>query len=148
MRTHPYIRGYMAGIVVPTLFLLLVMTGYFVWRFVVQVPVPIERVIVFPMAAVPNLWGLWNMLYVRLRQGHHLPIGVHGMLLVFVLSPFGVAVASAGHFLAASEGGLTYFGMIHVNYGLAALALCAALTVYYLVWKYFVNFFNELLGVA
>lgn len=147
MNTHPYVRAYMAGIVVPTLFLLLVMTGYFVWRFVVQVPVPIERVIVFPMA-VPNLWGLWNMLYVRLRQRSHLPIGVHGMLLIFVLSPLGVAIASAAHFLAASEGGLTYFGTVHVNYGVAALALCAALTVYYLVWKYFVNFFNELLGVA
>jgi RNA polymerase sigma-70 factor (ECF subfamily) len=34
----------------------------------VNVPIPIERVIVFPMALIPNLWGFWNMLYVWLRQ--------------------------------------------------------------------------------
>jgi hypothetical protein len=31
---------------------------------VYNVPVPIERVIVFPMAVVPNLWGAWNVLRV------------------------------------------------------------------------------------
>jgi len=39
------------------------MTSYTVIRYVWDVPIAIERVIVFPMAAVPNAWGLWNVLY-------------------------------------------------------------------------------------
>ena len=64
MNTHPYLRAYMPGIVVPTVFLLVAMTGFMLARFVYNVPVPIERVIVFPMAVVPNLWGAWNVLRV------------------------------------------------------------------------------------
>ena len=63
MNTHPYLRAYMAGIVVPTVFLIFVLTAFITIRLVLQYPAPIERVIVFPMAAVPNLWGIWNMLY-------------------------------------------------------------------------------------
>jgi len=148
MNTHPYLRGYMAGIVVPTLVLLLVMSTYFVLRFVMQVPVPIERAIVFPMAAVPNLWGLWNMLYVRTRKGRHLPIGLHGALLVLVLAPIAYLVTSSLHFLSAAGGGITYFGTIQVDYLSLAIGACVVMVIYYLVWKYFVNFFNEVLGVA
>ena len=65
---HPYLRAYMAGIVVPTAFLLVGMTAFTLARFVFEVPVPIERVVVFPMALIPNLFGVWNMLYVGLRS--------------------------------------------------------------------------------
>ena len=68
---HPYLRAYMAGIVVPTAFLLVVMTAFTLSRFVFEVPVPIERVVVFPMALIPNLFGVWNMLYVGLRSRSH-----------------------------------------------------------------------------
>ena len=64
MSQHPYLRAYMAGITVPTVFLLVAMTGFIIARLVYNVPIPIERVIVFPMAVIPNLWGVWNMLYV------------------------------------------------------------------------------------
>lgn len=57
MNTHPYLRAYLAGICVPTIFLLFVATGFTFIRYVYNFPVPIERVIVFPMAVVPNLWG-------------------------------------------------------------------------------------------
>ena len=63
MNKHPYLRAYLAGIAVPTLFLLVAMTAYTIVRYVYKVPIPIERVIIFPMAAVPNAWGLWNVLY-------------------------------------------------------------------------------------
>jgi hypothetical protein len=148
MNTHAYVRGYMAGIVVPTLFLLVIMSGYFVARFILRVQVPIERAIVFPMAVVPNLWGVWNMLYVRLRQGRHLSIGAHGAVLPLILGPLGFLVASALDVLATGRGGVVYFNAVHANYALVVPLLCAGITLYYLAWKYFVNFFNELLGVA
>ena len=94
MRQHPYLRAYMAGIAVPTPFLLVVMAAFVVGRLIYQVPIPIERVIVFPMAVIPNLWGLWNMLYVRLRVRWHIPIGIYGAALVLLIAPLGFAVAA------------------------------------------------------
>src|SRR2546430_1117454 len=61
MNKHAYLRAYMAGIAVPTAVLLVVMTAYTVFRYVYNYPVPVERFIVFPMAVVPNAWGLWNV---------------------------------------------------------------------------------------
>src|SRR4029077_13052359 len=81
MVTHPYLRAYMAGIVVPTLGLLVALSAFVTLRLILHFPVPIERAIAFPMAIVPNLWGVWNMLYVRLRQSRHWRIGAHGLLL-------------------------------------------------------------------
>ena len=150
MNTHPYVRAYMGGIVVPTLFLLVMMSGYFVVRFVLEVPVPIERVIVFPMAAVPNLWGLWNMLYARLRRGRHLSIGLHGAILPLLLVPLGALAAFGFNIvtMGPTHGELVYFQEIHVPNAVVALGICVGVGIYYLVWKYFVNFFNEVLGIA
>ena len=59
MRTHPYLRAYMAGIVLPTAFLLVIMTvdvyhRYYLEvssQFVLGMPArPLERTLVFPMA--------------------------------------------------------------------------------------------------
>ena len=86
MNTHPYLRAYMAGVMVPSIFLLVVLTAFIVTRIVLRVPVPIERVIIFPMAVVPNLFGVWNMLYVALRTHRHLPIGFHGALLPLIMA--------------------------------------------------------------
>ena len=63
MNQHKYLRAYMAGIVAPTIFLLVVVMGFTILRYVYNVPVPIERVIVFPMAVVPNIWasGMFSM---------------------------------------------------------------------------------------
>src|SRR5688572_12179558 len=91
---HPYVRAYMAGIAVPTAFLLVALVVFTLARFVFEVPVPIERVIVFPMALIPNLFGAWNMLYVSLRSGRRLPIGAHGALLPFVIVPLGATVGT------------------------------------------------------
>ena len=47
-------------------------------QFVIPLPsVPLERALVFPMAAVPNMWGLWNMLHSGIperRNGHRLTV--------------------------------------------------------------------------
>ena len=137
MNQHPYLRAYMAGIVVPTVFLLVAMSVYVLVRLVHRFPLPIERVIVFPMAIVPNLWGVWNMLYVLLHGGRRLPIGLHGALLPILLAPLGFTMARI----------LVFEPMIPVP-SFLFVGFPVAVALYYLAWKYLVGFFNELLGIA
>ena len=148
MKPHPFLRAYMAGIVVPTMLLLVAMTVFFVARYVFRIPIPIERVIVFPMALVPNLFGVWNIFYVWLRPRRHLPIGFHGALLPFVLAPIGFTITTSLGFLAATSTGLVLFHAITIGYSFVATFFSAGIVVYYLVWKHLVGFFNQLLGIA
>ncbi|HYW66467.1 MAG TPA: hypothetical protein VFB10_07155 [Candidatus Dormibacteraeota bacterium] len=137
MNKHPYLRAYLAGIAVPTVFLLVVMTNYTVIRYVWDIPIPIERVIVFPMAAVPNAWGLWNVVYRAFFAGRRVSLGVFGGALPLLLVPCGYLVAR-----------LLGFTVPHVLIALAPFTIPVALIVYYLVWKYFVGFLNAELGIA
>ena len=148
MKTHPYLRAYMAGIVVPTMLLLVAMTVFLVARYVFQIPIPIERLIIFPMALVPNLFGAWNIFYVCLRPRRHLPIGFHGALLPFVLAPIAFTIATSLGFLEVTPRGFILFQAITIHYSFAATVFLCALIIYYLVWKHLVGFFNELLGIA
>ncbi|MEK6280399.1 MAG: hypothetical protein AABN95_08615 [Acidobacteriota bacterium] len=135
MNKHPYLRAYLAGIAVPTMFMLIVLTFFIVARFVYNVPVAIERLLVFPMAVVPNLWGVWNMLYVRLDSRHRLPFGIHGAVLVLLLAPIGLTLAKA-------------LDLWIVTPTLVITVLPVGLIVYYLAWKHIVGFFNQLLRVG
>lgn len=137
MNKHPYLRAYLAGIAVPTVFLLVVMTGYTVFRYAWNLPIAIERVIVFPMAAVPNAWGLWNVLYRAFIGGRRISLGVFGGALPLLLAPCGYGVAR-----------LLNFTIPHEVFQFAPFALPFALILYYLVWKYFVGFLNAELGIA
>lgn len=148
MNTHPYLRAYMAGIVVPTIGLLLGLTGFILVRFVFQVPVPVERAIAFPMAIVPNLFGVWNMFYLWLRPRRHLPIGFHGALLPFIIVPLGYLIGSALGVVSLASQCVVYFHEIQVPYAFFAVGFPFALIIYYLVWKYLVGFFNQVLGIA
>jgi hypothetical protein len=144
MRPHPYLRAYMAGIVVPTLFLLVVMAVYAWHRFYFEVPNqfvlglpgrPLARAFVFPMAVVPNAWGAWNMLHLALRARVRLALGVHGALLTLVLIPAGVALART----------LDAF-TIQLRFALPMVPI--GMVIYYLAWKYLVAFLNEEVGIA
>jgi len=137
MNEHKYLRAYMAGIVVPTILLLAVASAFTVARYVYNIPVPLERVIVFPMAVVPNLWGLWNVLFVAWRSRLRLSIGLHGALLPFLLAPLGIVVTSLLNFSIPGFAA-------HAFPILAPLAII----IYYLVWKYFVSFLNRIVNVA
>lgn len=148
MNTHPYLRAYMAGVVLPSLFLLVALTVFILARLVFRTPIPIERVIIFPMAVVPNAFGIWNMFYLWLRPHRHLPIGLHGALLPLVLVAIGATSASFGGFLAVGTHGVTWFQTISVPYFLVVLWFLAVVVIYYLVWKYLVGFFNQVLGIA
>ena len=136
MNRHPYLRAYMAGIVVPTVLLLVMLTVFTIARCVYRVAIPIERVIVFPMALVPNLWGAWNMLFVLLRPRRHLPLGFHGAVLPFLIAPLAFAIARALD--------VPIPGSVTTAF---SVGFPVAVVLYYLAWKYLVAFFNELLGI-
>ena len=144
---HPYLRAYMAGIVVPTAFLLVVMTAFTLARFVFDVPVPLERVIVFPMALIPNLFGVWNVLYVGLSSRRRLSIGAHGALLPFVLVPLGLTLGMVLGVIRMDREAVEAFEAVRVPYLRGVLVLPVAVVVYYLVWKYIVGFLNDLVGI-
>ncbi len=144
MQPHPYLRAYMAGIVVPTLLLLVSMTIFTCFRFYLEVPSqfvlempawPLARAIVFPMAVVPNVWGLWNMLYLALRSRVRLSLGLHGALLPLFLIPGGMALASV----------LDVFG-IQLRYAVPIIPI--GMGIYYLAWKFLVGFLNQEMGIA
>ena len=144
VKPHPYLRAYMAGVVVPSIFLLVPMSIYAYHQFYLEVPSqfvfglparPLERALAFPMAIVPNLWGAWNMLYVATRGRSPLNIGTHGALLPLVLIPFGVALAGA-------------FDIFHIQLRFALPVVPIGMAVYYLAWKYLVGFLNDEVGIA
>jgi len=87
MNRHIYLRAFMAGVAVPSVLLLGGFTAFMVARGLFHHLAPIERVLIFPLAIVPNAFGLWNMLYVAQRPRWHMPIGLHGALLPFLLAP-------------------------------------------------------------
>ena len=136
MNQHPYLRAYMAGIVVPTFVLLLAMTAFTIARYAFAVPLSIERVIVFPLTAVPNLWGMWNIIYVALLSRRGISIGAFGALLPLLLVPGGLAVAR-----------LTGFQLPLPRVGPLFVIVVGAV-VYYLVWKHIVGRLNAIVGVA
>ena len=144
---HPYLRAYMAGVVVPTAFLLVAMTAFTLARFVFEVPVPIERVVVFPMALIPNLFGAWNMLYVGLRSRSRLSIGAHGALLPFVLIPLGLTLGIVLGVVRLDQDGVQAFQAVTLPYFRGLFVLPVVVVVYYLVWKHFVGFLNDLVGI-
>ena len=144
MKSHPYVRAYMAGIVVPTLLLLVSVTVYACFRFYLEVPsqfvlempaAPLERAIVFPMAGVPNAWGLWNMLYLALKPRIRLSIGLHGALLPLFLIPGGMVLAYL----------LDVF-TIQLWYAVPIIPI--GMGIYFLMWKFLVGFLNQEVGVA
>ena len=148
MSNHPYLRAYMAGISVPTPLLLIPLTAFFMARFVYNLPVPVERVIIFPMAIIPNLFGVWNMLHLASRTDTHLPLGIHGAILPFLLAPAGFLLGRSLGFLQFTGHGFIYFGVVNVGYAHVAMVFPAVLIVYYLVWKYLIGFFNRVAGIA
>lgn len=136
MNRHPYLRAYMAGIAFPTLFLMLGFVAFMIAHYWLEIPVAIERAIVFPLAFVPNLWGLWNMLYLGIHHSHsHWPVGAHGGLVPLLLVPIAYAVAR--------EAGLSFF-----TPSILFIVWPGLIAVYYLVWKYIVSFLNEFMGIA
>ena len=163
MSTYPYLRAYMAGIALPTLVMLLVGSVFTLvlptqfsefpreivgHRYIYHLPYPIERAIIFPLAFIPNLFGLWNMLYIKLHPGSRWPIGLHGAVLPFFIAPLGFAYGSALGIVQATATGFLYFDSFTIPYSTILAVAPLPLVVYYLVWKYIIAFFNRVLALA
>ncbi len=131
-----------------TLILPLMLTAFIVLRLVLQLPVPIERGLIFPMALVPAVWGLWNVLWLASHARTHLNVGVHGALLPFLLLPCGAIVARCFGVLQLGATSATWFQACSLPYALIAAGFCFGIAAYYLVWKYVVGFVNRELGIA
>ncbi len=128
--------------IVPTLFLLVVaaVDAYQKYYFEVSnqfvIPLasrPLERALLFPMAVVPNTWGLWNMLYLRLRP--RVSLGLFGALLILLLIPGGIALAAV-------------FDTFTTQWQFALPMFPVGMAVYYLAWKYGVRFLNDEMGIG
>lgn len=148
MITHPTLRAFLAGVFVPTLVLPALLALFIMVRLVLEFPVPIERGIIFPMALVPALWGLWNILWTRTGLHSKLPLGLFGALLPVVAAPVGATVGALSGVFALEARGVVWFQVFHIPYVLIACFFLAALAGYYLAWKYIVGFVNRTLGIA
>jgi hypothetical protein len=127
----------MAGVTVPTVLMVLSLISFCVVRFGYHFPFPIERGIVFPLALVPPIWGLWNMLFVALRRHRYLPLGLHGAVIPLFVGPLGFAIIRMSGYVIPS------FVVTFFPFGVAL-----AVVGYYLVWKYLVGFFNDLVEIG
>jgi hypothetical protein len=148
MNPHPYVRAYLAGVFFPTLVLPVVFAVLILGRTVIEAQFPIERILVFPLAFIPVLWGLWNLLWLASHERTHLAVGLHGAVLPFLLLPTGATLARSLDVISFGPRSVTWFQAIQVPYALIACGFVAALAGYYLVWKYVVGFLNRVLGLA
>lgn len=148
MNPHPYLRAFLAGAFVPTLVFPFGLFGFILLRAALQVPFPFERGLVFPLALVPCLWAVWNMLWVGSHARTHLSIGVHGAVLPLLLMPSGAILATCLGILALGTSGATWFHSFFFPYAIIAPCFLVALAGYYLIWKYVVGFINRTLGIA
>jgi hypothetical protein len=130
---HRYLRAYLAGIAFPTAFLAVLLSIFVTFAVSGYLPWSLSALLIFPMAVVPNVWGLWNMLYAALREHRPRNIGLFGAALPAVLAPLGYTLATA-------MGRRPPFG-----WPLVGVGLFVAVIVYYLLWKHVVSFMNETL---
>jgi hypothetical protein len=148
MNSHPYLRAFLAGVFVPTIILPGMLVLFLVLRYACQPCFPVERGLVFPLALVPAIWGLWNVLWKWSHPSTHLSVGAHGAILPLLLLPAGTLIATSAGILNLGSNGVTWFQALHVPYVWIAVLFAAALAAYYLVWKYVVGFVNRTLGIA
>jgi hypothetical protein len=125
----------MAGIAAPTFMLLVAMTIFSLARFAFHIPVSIERIVVFPMAVVPNAWGLWNVLYLAMGLRGRISLGIYGAALPIFLIPLGMLLAWK----------MDLFQLIGIYF---LFAFPVVLVIYYVLWDFLVGFFNETLEIA
>ena len=148
MNTHPSLRAFLAGLFLPTIIMPALLIAFLVLRYAYQAQVPVERGLVFPMALVPTLWGLWSVLWLRSHQQTHLSLGAHGAILPFLILPAGTLIAKSAGVITLGASSVLWFDAVRIPYGFFAICFVAAVAAYYLVWKYIVGFLNRTLGIA
>lgn len=132
---HRYLRAYLAGIAFPTIMLIVIVTTFVSLAVSGVIEWTWAMLMIFPMAVVPNLWGLWNVAFIKLSESRKPNIGLHGAVLPLLIAP-------TGYLLARLTGHELPFPMV----GLAAGVMLTVLG-YYLIWKYIVSYLNESLDL-
>jgi len=146
MDRHPYLRAYMAGITPPVIFLpLLVALVVAIGHATSLLPRQVEWIFLFPLIIIPNAFGLWNMLYVKLHSYWHHPIGLHGAALPFFLGPTVFMVGASLGLVRVTDQALVYFDIIRFPYWYVTIAPFLAVAAYYLIWKYMIGSLNRVL---
>jgi len=131
---YPYLRAFMAGITLPTMVVPAIIALVSMQHSSVR-PFHLEDVVFFPVGLVPSAWGLWNILYVRLRRHRDVPLGVFGAALLIPLGLAGYAIQTAlGKMIWTNE--------------VLVVGVPIAIVFYYLAWKHIVRRLNDLLGVG
>src|SRR5262245_30683902 len=132
MRSYRYVRAYLAGIALPTL--VVCAAGSITVVFFDRLEPAIQRALFRPIAAIPVLWGIWNVVWVALGPRRRLQIGWHGAILAALL--IGVGVLLAGR-LDVSEVTPLRGSMVLIPTGVP----------YYVLWRYGVSLLNSLVGL-
>ena len=131
---HLYLRAYMAGIALPTMVIPLVLVAV-ASHGASPRPFHLEDVVIFPLALVPNAWGLWNILLAAIRRRRPVDPGIFGAALLLVLGPLGYAIQAS-------------MGMMVWTPSLLAAGIPITIALYYLTWKHIVSRFNDMLGIG
>jgi hypothetical protein len=135
MRQYLFLRAYMAGILAPTAFSMVVYWGVAVAASLSPSALPPpERTILFPFVVVPNLWGIWNGIWAVSKK--RLPLAAHGAVLPVI--NFGLYL-----FFARMTGIAIDTGSMRM----APMGAVISIVLYYLAWKYLVAFLNTLVDV-
>jgi hypothetical protein len=132
MRSHPYVRAFLAGIALPTL--VVCAAGLMTVLLFDRLEPRIQRALLLPIATNPVAWGFWNVVWVALRPRWRVQIGWHGAILAALLIAVGVFLAGR---LEVSE----------VTPQRAGTVLIPIAVAYYLLWRYAVSFLNSLVGL-
>jgi len=148
MNHHTYLRAYLAGVFIPTVIFPVLITLLLVAKFVAPDPIPVERIAIFPLAFAPACWGVWNVLWAATRNRTHLPLGLHGAILPFLLMPMATVLAKCLGVISLGAHSVTWFQAVEIPYALIACGFAFALVMYYLVWKYIIGYVNRVLGIA
>lgn len=133
MNTHPYFRAYLAGVAPPSILYFAGVGTAACAALVRQMPVEFPPLAIFPVAIVPGVWGLWNMLHLRLRP--RWTLGLHGAVLPLLLAPAAFSVLRA-------------FGIVWLTPWMLALGIPVGAVLYYFVWKYVVGWCNRALDIG
>jgi hypothetical protein len=132
MRSHRYVRAYLAGSALPTL--VVSAAGLIAVVFFDRLEPPVQRALLLPVAINPAIWGFWNVLWVALGPRRRVQIGWHGAVLAVLLIGVGVLLARP---LSVPEVTPERGGIVLLPTGFA----------YYLLWRYGVSFLNSVVCV-
>ncbi len=109
MNNHTYLRAYLGGVFIPTLVFPVLVTALAVGKYLCGMQFPVERIVIFPLAFMPVLWGLWNVFWVALRRIAQPSLGLHGAILPFLIMPIGATLARHLDVISFGSSSVTWF---------------------------------------